>query len=153
MVQKLEKLFKDLCSIKKEQRAWRNRIKTAKDVSYLILFKKWWNKSHFLKMYPDSKQEIRKPWDLQNVLPKKVWGSVRQTFWKMCNIEANIEYFAFLSCCNLIFSQKEIIIYSPQKFFKIRPELKLDGFMWRIFLPPMWNIVASFLQSINICKQ
>ena len=28
---------------------------------------------------------------------------------KMCNIEANIEYFAFLNCCNLTFSQIEII--------------------------------------------
>ena len=32
----------------------------------------------------------------------------------MCNIEANIEYFAFLNCFNLTFSQIEIII----KFLK-----------------------------------
>ena len=32
----------------------------------------------------------------------------------MCNIEANIEYFVFLNCCNLTFSQIEISI----KFFK-----------------------------------
>ena len=32
----------------------------------------------------------------------------------MCNIEANIEYFAFLNCCNLTFSQIEIIF----KFLK-----------------------------------
>ena len=32
----------------------------------------------------------------------------------MCNIEANVEYFAFLNCCNLTFSQVEIII----KFLK-----------------------------------
>ena len=33
----------------------------------------------------------------------------------MCDIEANIEYFAFLNCCNLTFSQIEIII----KFLRI----------------------------------
>ena len=33
----------------------------------------------------------------------------------MCNIEANIKYFAFLNCCNVTFSQIEIII----KFLKI----------------------------------
>ena len=31
-------------------------------------------------------------------------------FLKMCNIEANIEYFDFLNCCNLTFSQIEVII-------------------------------------------
>ena len=32
----------------------------------------------------------------------------------MCNIDANTGYFVFLNCCNLTFSQIEIII----KFFK-----------------------------------
>ena len=32
----------------------------------------------------------------------------------MCNIVANIEYFVFLNCCNLTFTQIEIII----KFLK-----------------------------------
>ena len=42
---------------------------------------------------------------------------------KICNIEANIEYFAFLNCCNLTFSQIEIII----KFFKnfVKEDLNL----------------------------
>ena len=42
---------------------------------------------------------------------------------EMCNIEANIEYFAFLNCCNLTFSQIEIII----KFFKnfVKEDLNL----------------------------
>ena len=52
----------------------------------------------FWKMYPDSKQDIRKSWDLRNVLYKyamycTVWGSERFFFffWKMCNIEVNTE--------------------------------------------------------------
>ena len=32
----------------------------------------------------------------------------------MCNIDAKIEYFIFLNCCNLVFSQIKIII----KFLK-----------------------------------
>ena len=38
----------------------------------------------------------------------------KKKFLKMCDIEANIEYFPFLICCNLTFSQVEIII----KFLK-----------------------------------
>ena len=37
---------------------------------------------------------------------------------KMCNIEANIEYFALLNCCNLTFSQIEIIIKFLKNFVK-----------------------------------
>ena len=36
----------------------------------------------------------------------------------MCNIVANIEYFAFLNCCKLTFSQIEIIIKFLKKFVK-----------------------------------
>ena len=36
----------------------------------------------------------------------------------MCNIEDNIEYFAFLICCNLTFSQIEIIIEFLKNFVK-----------------------------------
>ena len=36
----------------------------------------------------------------------------------MCNIEANIEYFAFLNCCNLAFSQIENIIKLLRNFVK-----------------------------------
>ena len=36
----------------------------------------------------------------------------------MCNIEANIEYFAFLNCCNLTFSQIAIIIKFLKNFAK-----------------------------------
>ena len=36
----------------------------------------------------------------------------------MFNIEANIEYFAFLTCCNLTFSQIEIIIKFLKDFVK-----------------------------------
>ena len=57
----------------------------------------------------------------------------------MCNIEANIEYFAFVSCFNLIFSQIEIII----KFLKNFGKEGLN-FTSRILLPYMENIVASF---------
>ena len=32
----------------------------------------------------------------------------------MCDIEANIEYFAFLNCCNLTFSQIENMIKFPK---------------------------------------
>ena len=37
---------------------------------------------------------------------------------EMCNIEANIEYFAFLNCCNLTFSQIVIIIKFLKSFIK-----------------------------------
>ena len=36
----------------------------------------------------------------------------------MFNIEANIEYFAFLACCNFTFSQIEIIIKFLKDFVK-----------------------------------
>ena len=36
----------------------------------------------------------------------------------MCNIEANIEYFAFLNCYNVTFSQIEIIIKFLKHFVK-----------------------------------
>ena len=36
----------------------------------------------------------------------------------MCNVEANIEYFAFLNCCNLTFSKIEIIIKFLRNFVK-----------------------------------
>ena len=36
----------------------------------------------------------------------------------MCNIEANIEYLAFLTCCNLTFLQIGIIIKFLKKFVK-----------------------------------
>ena len=39
----------------------------------------------------------------------------------MCNIVANIEYFAFLNCCKLTFSQIEIIIKFLKKFVKEDP--------------------------------
>ena len=35
-----------------------------------------------------------------------------------CNIGASIEYFAFLNCCNLIFSQIELIIKFLKGFVK-----------------------------------
>ena len=35
-----------------------------------------------------------------------------------CDIEANIEYFAFLNCSNLTFSQIEIIIKFLNRFVK-----------------------------------
>ena len=74
-----------------------------------ILFKKEWQNvffqkvTFFEKMGPDSKQDARKSWDLHSILYKYVGGSVRTFFWKRCNIETNIEYFAFPTCCNLIF--------------------------------------------------
>ena len=49
----------------------------------------------------------------QCIAQVRMRGSVRKKL-KMCNIEANIEYFAFCNCCNLTFSQIEVII----KFFK-----------------------------------
>ena len=36
----------------------------------------------------------------------------------MCNIEADIEYFAFLDCCNLTFPQIVIIIKFLKNFVK-----------------------------------
>ena len=39
----------------------------------------------------------------------------------MCNIEANIEHFTFLTCCNLTFSQIEITIKFLQNFVKEGP--------------------------------
>ena len=37
---------------------------------------------------------------------------------KLCKIEANIEYFASLNCCNLTFSQIQIIIKFLKSFVK-----------------------------------
>ena len=43
---------------------------------------------------------------------------MREKIEKLCNIEANIEYFAFLNCCNLTLSHVEIIIKFLKNFVK-----------------------------------
>ena len=61
----------------------------------------------------------------------------KKFFLKMCNIEANIEYFAFVSCFNLIFSQIEIIIKFLKNFGKEDlnfSQIALrEGFYYRIW--------------------
>ena len=42
----------------------------------------------------------------------------KKNFWKMCDIEANIEFFALLNWCDPTFSQIEIIIKFFKKFVK-----------------------------------
>ena len=61
----------------------------------------------------------------------------KKFFKKMCNIEANIEYFAFVSCFILIFSQIEIIIKFLKNFGKEGlnfSQIALrEGFYYRIW--------------------
>ena len=109
--------------IKNCVKTWSRFVHPEKFLVYMFLFKKEWQheffqKAHFLKICPDSKQDIRKSWDLHSVLYKWVWGSVKKNFWKMCDIEANIEFFAFLNCCDPTFSQIEIIIKFLNNFVK-----------------------------------
>ena len=85
----------------------KKQCKKERQLYYTILFKKEWQnevfqKLTFFEMFPHSKQDIRTP---------------RKKFWKISNIVANIEYFAF-NCCNLTFSQIEIIIKFLKKFVK-----------------------------------
>ena len=74
-------------------------------------FSKVW---HFLKNVSRFKARYKKTMRFAVY----VWGSVRNFFSKMCNTEANIEYFTFLNCCNLTPSQIEIIIKFLKNFEK-----------------------------------
>ena len=68
-------------------------------------------------MFPASKQDIRKSRNENSILQKKVWLYKKKKR-KMCNIGANIEYFAFLNSGNITFSQIEIIIKFLKYFVK-----------------------------------
>ena len=93
-------------------------------------------KSHFLKNVSRFKARYKKTMKFTQCI---VWVGMRlykKKNWKICNIEANFEYFAFLNCFNITFSQIVIII----KFFKncVKDSLKFsqialcEGFSCRI---------------------
>ena len=55
---------------------------------------------------------------MHTVYCKSKYGSKKKKKRKMCNIGANIEYFAFLNSGNITFSQIEIIIKFLKHFVK-----------------------------------
>ena len=80
-------------------------------------------KSHFLKNVSKFKARYKKTMRFMQCIAQVGVRLCKKKILKICNIEANIEYFAFLNCCNLTFSQIEIII----KFFKnfVKEDLNL----------------------------
>ena len=95
-------------------------------------------KSHFLKNVSRFKRRYKKITRFMQCIVQVGIRLCKKFFWKMSNIQAIIEYFPFLNWYNLTFSQIEIIIKFLKNFVK-------EGLKY-------WNIVASFLHSINICK-
>ena len=82
----------------------------------------WWNE-FFQKVafFEKCVQIQRKTWENYEIYSQYCTSrydctilSVRKDSWKMRDIEANIEYFAFLNCCNLTFSQIENMIKFPK---------------------------------------
>ena len=72
----------------------------------ITLFKKkdemnFSKKLHFLKNASRFIKVIR----LCSVVYEYVWVAIKIFFRKICNIEANIDYFVFLVFCNFTFSQ------------------------------------------------
>ena len=69
-------------------------------------------------MFPDSKLDIKKNMRFTYCIAQVGMRLCKKKNWDLCNIEANIEYFAFLNCCNSTFSQREIIIKFLNNFVK-----------------------------------
>ena len=92
-------------------------------------------KSHFMKSVSRFKARYKKIIRFTQCIVQYVWCSVRNFFWKMCNIEAKIEYFAFLNCCNLTFLQAENIIKFLKNFVKegrnFSQKALCEGFSYR----------------------
>ena len=75
-------------------------------------------KSPFLKNSSTFKARYKKTMRSTQCIVQVGMSLYKKIFLKICNIEANIEYFAFLNCCNLTFSQTEIIIKFLKNFIK-----------------------------------
>ena len=88
-----------------------------------VLFKKNWQNEFFqniafFKNVSRFKARYKKIMRFTQCIVQVCVRLCRNFFWQMCDIEANIEYFAFLNCSNLTFSQVEIIIKFLKSFVK-----------------------------------